>query len=126
MVNKKIIKGKMLVRAGRLLASLPRTSFRTLTPLRSVTSLGPLAAAFNAKPNGLTNGLAQWGQEKTGLFGIEELSTSEGFYHLKAKCIENASALVREACSDQRTRNVAVIFDDLSDELCRGLQLSVT
>ena len=111
----------MLVRAGGLLASLPRASFRTLTPLRSVTSLGPLAAAFNAKPNGLTNGLAQWGQEKTGLFGIEELSTSEGFYHLKAKCIENASALVREACSDQRTRNVAVIFDDLSDELCRGL-----
>ena len=115
----------MLVRAGRILSFIPRgSSLKTLTSLRSVSSLGPLAAAFNAKPNGITNNLSQWGQEKTGLFGIEELSTSDGFYHLKAKCIENASALVREACSDQRTRNVAVIFDDLSDELCRGMHPS--
>ena len=35
------------------------------------------------------------------------------------RCIENATALVNEACSKNRTRNVAVIFDDLSDELCR-------
>ena len=117
----------MLVRAGRILSFIPRgSSLKTLTSLRSVSSLGPLAAAFNAKPNGITNNLSQWGQEKTGLFGIEELSTSDGFYHLKAKCIENASALVREACSDQRTRNVAVIFDDLSDELCRGMHPSAT
>ena len=59
LVSKRKVKARMLVRAGRLLASLPRASMRTLPPGRSVTSLGPLAAAFNAKPNGLTNGLAQ-------------------------------------------------------------------
>jgi intermediate peptidase len=40
---------------------------------------------------------------------------------LKIQCIENSERLVNEACQDssQRTRIVAQIFDDLSDELCR-------
>jgi len=142
----------MLARAGRLCASLhslqppsflPCTSLLPCTPLisstplfsctshlhstphRTVTSLGPLAAAFNSKPSHLTSNFKlQWGQERTGLFGIDELSSSQGFYELKARCIEAASALVQEACSDNRTRNVAVIFDDLSDELCRVADLA--
>jgi len=86
---------------------------------RSVTSLGPLAAAFNSKLNNAAQFKLKWTQEATGLFGIEELKTSQGFHDLKTRCMENASALVEEACSSSRSRNVAVIFDDLSDELCR-------
>jgi intermediate peptidase len=110
----------MLPRVGRLLALL-----RPAPPRRTVTSLGPLAAAFNAKPSHLAGQFKlQWGQARTGLFGIDELATAQGFYELKARCIENASRLVQEACGPDRTRNVAVIFDDLSDELCRVADLA--
>ena len=33
--------------------------------------------------------------------------------------VQNSDRLVSEACDPDRKRNVAVIFDDLSDELCR-------
>ena len=50
-----------------------------------------------------------------------ELTCPEGFHSLKLQCIENSERLVHEACQDpaKRTRIVARIFDDLSDELCR-------
>ena len=71
----------MLVRAGRLLASLPPALLH-----RPVSSLGPLAAAFNAKPSqGTATFKLQWGQEKTGLFGLEELADSRGFHQLKVR-----------------------------------------
>merc|ERR1712142_1068546 len=44
---------------------------------------------------------------------------SRGFIELKENCFQNAEALVTEVISPNRKRNVAVIFDDLSDELCR-------
>ena len=55
------------------------------------------------------------------LFSFLELTCPEGFETLKNRCIENSEKLVREACQDpsHRTRIVAQIFDDLSDELCR-------
>ena len=71
----------MLARAGRLLASLPPPLLH-----RPVSSLGPLAAAFNAKPSqGAATFKLQWGQEKTGLFGLEELADSRGFHQLKVR-----------------------------------------
>jgi len=50
-----------------------------------------------------------------------ELTCPEGFHSLKLQCIENSERLVEEACQqpESRTRIVARIFDDLSDELCR-------
>jgi len=85
---------------------------------RKVSSLSPLAAAFNTKQN--VQFKFNWGQRSsTGLFGIPELKTCEGFTELKERCISNSQALVDEVISPSRTRNVAVIFDDLSDELCR-------
>ena len=58
-------------------------------------------------------------QNKTGLFGLPELKTSQGWVELKEKCFDNCDELVEEVVSEKRKRNVAVIFDDLSDELCR-------
>jgi len=84
---------------------------------RQVSSLGPLAAAFNTKQN--VQFKFQWSTSKTGLFGLPELKDSHGFLELKERCIRNAEALVEEVTSTNRKRNVAVIFDDLSDELCR-------
>jgi len=87
------------------------------TSVRNVSSLSPLAAAFNTKQGHQFK--LGWNQPKTGLFGIPELTEAGGFRVLKERCMENAENLVQEACSGTRTRNVAVIFDDLSDELCR-------
>jgi len=89
---------------------------------RQVSSLGPLAAAFNTKQN--VQFKFQWNQSKTGLFGLPELRDSHGFHELKERCISNAETLVQEVISPNRKRNVAVIFDDLSDELCRVADLA--
>jgi len=86
---------------------------------RHVCSLGPLASAFN---NRISNQFKfSWSPNtsKTGLFGIPELTEARGFQELRERCERNAADLVKEACSPDRRRNVAVIFDDLSDELCR-------
>jgi len=89
---------------------------------RNVSSLGPLAAAFNSKPNISVNSL--FGGKKTGLFNVPELVSSQGFQQIKDDCLRASEALVAEACNENRTRNVAVIFDDLSDELCRVADLA--
>jgi len=84
-----------------------------------VSSLGPLASAFN---NRISNNFKfSWSPStrKTGLFGIPELTEAKGFQELRERCEKNAAELVKEACNPNRKRNVAVIFDDLSDELCR-------
>ena len=61
---------------------------------------------------------------KTGLFQVPELVTSVGFAQIKDACLHTSESLVAEACNPERKRNVAVIFDDLSDELCRVADLA--
>ena len=88
----------------------------------STPNLSPLAATFNSKqtPQILPNPL----RPSHGLFQIPELKDSEGFQELKEKCVARSSDLVREACDPDRSRNVAAIFDDLSDELCKVADMS--
>jgi len=95
---------------------LPRLS-RLTVGRRYVSSLPPLTAAFNTKHS--VQFKFNWLQNKTGLFGLPELKTSQGWVELKEKCFDNCAELVEEVVSEKRKRNVAVIFDDLSDELCR-------
>merc|ERR1712142_1157218 len=111
--------GLRMIRSG---GTLVTRGLPTVSTCRQVSSLGPLAAAFNSKQS--VQFKFQWGQEKTGLFGLPELRTSRGFIELKERCIRNAETLVDEVTSPNRTRNVAVIFDDLSDELCRVADLA--
>ena len=86
--------------------------------VRHVGSLPPLTAAFNTKQS-VQFKFNFLQQNKTGLFGIPELKSSEGWSELRDRCFDNCDDLVEEVTSDTRRRNVAVIFDDLSDELCR-------
>ena len=96
---------------------LCRSYQRATTP-----HLSPLAATFNSKqtPARIPNPF----QPSVGLFQIPELKHSQGFQELKETCILRSSELVREACNPDRTRNVAAIFDDLSDELCKVADMS--
>jgi len=43
---------------------------------------------------------------------------------IKDSCLKASADLVSEACQPDRKRNVAAIFDDLSDELCRVADLA--
>ena len=99
---------------------LSRLSLR-VSSARHVGSVGALAAAFNCKQSVQFNfnWLQGRSQTQTGLFGIPELRDSRGWEVLQDRCIRNCESLVEEVTSPTRARNVAVIFDDLSDELCR-------
>jgi len=91
-------------------------------PIRCVSSLSPLAAAFNTKQNFRLSSMLD--VRNGGLFNVPELSSPEGFQEVKEKCKVNSTALVNEVCDKSRKRNVVSIFDDLSDELCRVADLS--
>ena len=76
---------------------------------RSVSSLTPLGAAFNSKPQKSyffprdkwpnRNGV---GKKKTGLFQFPELDSPNGFEQLKLLCADRSQQLVTEACSQAR------------------------
>ncbi len=75
---------------------IPRHSFK-----RHVSSLPPLTAAFNTKQS--VQFRFNWLQNKTGLFGIQELKNSHGWSELRDRCFVNCDALVQEVTSDQRS-----------------------
>jgi len=77
-----------------------RRGLRGRPGARFVSSLGPLGSAFNAKPN-LVRQLG-WSRPATGLFNVEELTSGEGFYTIKERCVKNSLKLVEEACSPLR------------------------
>ena len=106
--------------AGRAGARAGRALHRFATRLVS-TQQPRLAEAFNSRlGSGGVLGYLQWGaRQRAGLFGIPELRTSSGFQELTQQCRVNVEALRAEVVSPVRRRNVAVIFDDMSDELCR-------
>ncbi|KAK7477149.1 hypothetical protein BaRGS_00031638 [Batillaria attramentaria] len=84
---------------------------------RGVSTLSPLAAAFNAKPQRKLN--LSLRRSNAGLFLIPELQDYAGFYLLQEKVKTEVEQLVQEAVSHQRTRKMVNIFDDLSDCLCQ-------
>lgn len=91
-----------------------------------MSSLSPLGAAFNSRPQKSaffpTNIREGWkGHINAGLFQIPELTKPEGFEELTVNCALKSHQLVVEACArpPERNRIVARVFDELSDELCR-------
>ena len=66
--------------------------------------------------------------KKNGLFGIEQLHTHDGFYHLKQKAEQRINDLINETNEYDSTlstkRNIVQIFDDISNELCRVADLA--
>ncbi|GAV05410.1 hypothetical protein RvY_15550 [Ramazzottius varieornatus] len=109
--------------AYRLLTSRAGTRrLRHVSLLRSVHTWTPLAAAFNRKPEQKI--LSIFDKKRRGLFGNPLLADASGFYLLKEQAEIDSDALVREATSTERTRNVVEIFDELSDVLCRVADLA--
>lgn len=102
----------MLCNSQRMIARLPGL----LYPYRRVSTLSPLGAAFNRRPEKMT---FNFSRANVGLFGIEELVDYTGFYLLQEQAVREAEALVEEATSATRKRKLVQVFDHLSDCLCR-------
>ncbi|CAG0883362.1 unnamed protein product [Darwinula stevensoni] len=89
---------------------------------RCLSTWSPVASAFNARPLSKLN--LSLLREDTGLFGVPELKSPEGFYLLKERAITRSEDLVQEALNPHRTRKIVEIFDDLSDCLCQVADLA--
>ncbi|KAK2491190.1 hypothetical protein MC885_015189 [Smutsia gigantea] len=85
------------------------------------TSWSPVGAAFNVKPQGRR--LDLFG-ERRGLFGVPELSAPEGFRTAQEKALKKADLLVERVCSTPPGPQTVLIFDELSDSLCRVADLA--
>ncbi|XP_055473325.1 mitochondrial intermediate peptidase [Psammomys obesus] len=88
---------------------------------RVSTSWSPVGAAFNVKPQS-----RQWDlfEERRGLFGVPELSTPEGFHVAQEEALRKTEWLVEQACSTPPGPQTVLIFDELSDCLCRVADLA--
>ncbi|XP_054442505.1 mitochondrial intermediate peptidase isoform X2 [Pteronotus mesoamericanus] len=110
--------------AARAAALLPgRARLRRLgAGLRGVsTSWSPVGAAFNVKPQGRR--LDLFG-ERRGLFGVPELSAPEGFRVAQENALRKTDLLVERACSTPPGPQTVLLFDELSDALCRVADLA--
>nr|KAF6369649.1 mitochondrial intermediate peptidase [Myotis myotis] len=87
---------------------------------RVSTGWSPVGAAFNVKPQGLR--LDLFG-ERRGLFGVPELSAPEGFRIAQENALRKTDLLVARACSTPPGPQTVLIFDELSDALCRVADL---
>lgn len=90
-----------------------RTGTSAIRPYHS--SWSPLANRFNTNPSRQSSAHS----DETGLLGIAELKTANGFRDLTANVIQRADALIDEAMSTNRNRKMTEVFDDLSNELCK-------
>ncbi|KAL7983354.1 hypothetical protein Chor_000230 [Crotalus horridus] len=83
------------------------------------TSWSPVGAAFNAQQQRLAVG------QKTGLFGVPELNCPEGFQEAQKNSLQEAERLVQKACITPPGKEIVLVFDQLSDALCRVADLSL-
>lgn len=87
-----------------------------------------LAASFNARSSlksQISKSLRK-GAVSSGLFGIPELASPDGFQALENKAVKRTNELIAEATAPTgvRKRNIVQIFDDISDTLCRVADLA--
>ncbi|CAO2591213.1 Mitochondrial intermediate peptidase [Lemmus lemmus] len=85
------------------------------------TGWSPVGAAFNVKPQGRLWDLLG---ERRGLFGVPELSTPEGFHVAQKEALKKTEWLVERACTTPPGPQTVLIFDELSDCLCRVADLA--
>uniref|UniRef100_A0A8C3X4U4 Mitochondrial intermediate peptidase n=1 Tax=Catagonus wagneri TaxID=51154 RepID=A0A8C3X4U4_9CETA len=88
---------------------------------RVSTSWSPVGAAFNVRPQGR---LLDLFGERQGLFGVPELSAPEGFRVAQDRALRRTEQLVARACSLPPGPQTVLIFDELSDALCRVADLA--
>ncbi|KAH8234093.1 hypothetical protein KR038_001299 [Drosophila bunnanda] len=87
---------------------------------RFASAWTPLATAFNAPPGRRIN----FTRDDVGLFGMRELRSCEGFYLMRDNVETRTQELILEATSEQRSRKMVDIFDELSDSLCKVADLA--
>ncbi|KAM9604182.1 mitochondrial intermediate peptidase isoform 1-T1 [Trichechus inunguis] len=85
------------------------------------TSWSPVGTAFNVKPQGRHLDLFS---ERRGLFGVPELSAPEGFQVAQEEALRKTEVLVELACKTPPGPKTVLIFDELSDSLCRVADLA--
>ncbi|XP_063300961.1 mitochondrial intermediate peptidase [Pelobates fuscus] len=84
------------------------------------TGWAPVGAAFNVKQHRRLDVLSK----KTGLFGVPELSSPEGFQSVQDTALKTTESLLEKVCSTPPGAETVRIFDQLSDELCRVADLA--
>ncbi|XP_078513225.1 mitochondrial intermediate peptidase [Lissotriton helveticus] len=101
--------------------SLLRGAIRHTRLRRGVsTSWSPVGAAFNVRQQRLF----ELSGKSTGLFGVPELSSPEGFHLAQEKALKETEFLVERACTTPPGPQTVGIFDQLSDALCRVADLA--
>uniref|UniRef100_A0A8D1R171 Mitochondrial intermediate peptidase n=2 Tax=Sus scrofa TaxID=9823 RepID=A0A8D1R171_PIG len=85
------------------------------------TSWSPVGAAFNVRPQGRR--LDLFG-ERQGLFGVPTLRAPEGFRVAQERALRRTEQLVARACSLPPGPQTVLLFDELSDALCRVADLA--
>ncbi|KAG5204180.1 hypothetical protein JEQ12_002156 [Ovis aries] len=88
---------------------------------RVSTRWSPVGAAFTVQPQGRR---LDWSGERGGLFGVPELSAPEGFRVAQEKALRKTEQLVRRVCATPPGPRTVLIFDELSDSLCRVADLA--
>ncbi|GLH15007.1 Mitochondrial intermediate peptidase [Gryllus bimaculatus] len=87
-----------------------------------VSTWTSLATAFNTRPARKLN--LSLTRDDTGLFGLPELRSHDGFYAMKDHAVRETEKLIQESCSANRSRKMVEIFDELSDTLCKVADLA--
>ncbi|KZC13629.1 Mitochondrial intermediate peptidase [Dufourea novaeangliae] len=101
---------------------LKKQILRHVMKHRSVNTWSPLATAFNSIAKDKYD--FDLSKKETGLFGISELKTPDGFHILKEQAMSQTDTLITEATSPNRKRKMVEIFDDMSDTLCKVADLA--
>ncbi|KAG8584826.1 hypothetical protein GDO81_004779 [Engystomops pustulosus] len=104
----------------RLLCSLRLRAGGLPACRRVSTGWSPVGAAFNVKQQ---RRLDVFGKN-TGLFGVPELSSPEGFRIVQDNALRNAESLVERVCTAPPSAETVKMFDRLSDELCKVADLA--
>lgn len=86
---------------------------------KSVTTWSPLATAFNSPHPRQDRYL-----KPTGLFGVQELTSTSGFSVLKNRALSEGVKIVDEVLQSAPTPSLVGLFDKLSDTLCAAADLA--
>ncbi|XP_071483988.1 mitochondrial intermediate peptidase-like [Diadema antillarum] len=90
------------------------------TSSRGVATWSPLGSAFNTK----ASRKLETSGKNVGLFGMPELTRPEGFFEAQEKSLAEVNDLLQQVIHSQPCPEIVVIFDKLSDALCRVADLS--
>ncbi|XP_029668905.1 mitochondrial intermediate peptidase isoform X2 [Formica exsecta] len=92
--------------------------FRNIRNGRRLNTWSHLATAFNSAVSD-ENHSVNILKKETGLFGIPELKSEDGFNILKSRALAHVDVLIDEAINKDRKRKMVEIFDELSNTLCK-------